>query len=98
LTRIALGARSRLAGAALASVLTIAWSAAADKTYYHDQHYDGSGIQAAWHEARSSGHPPAISRIAFRQDQSGKVMLSGNGNDLLTLGYSHLYCYQSVFG
>jgi hypothetical protein len=98
LHRVAPGAKSGVAAAALVVLVTIGWNAAADKSYYTGQPYNGSPIEAAWRDARSSGSAPPISEITVTRLRSGRVAMPIDRNNALTLGRSQLACYQPVFG
>ena len=95
---IAPGGRPGVAGLALVAGVTIAWNAAADKSYYRGEDYDGRRIEKAWRDARASGRAPAITHIVVLRDASGQPVLGAGRNDALTLGYSQHLCYQPMFG
>jgi hypothetical protein len=87
-----------LAAAAAVAVATIAWNAAADKTFYRIDTYDGRRIETAWFAARAAGSAPPITHVAVLRDAAGEPLVGAGRNDALTLGYSQLLCYQPMFG
>jgi hypothetical protein len=61
--------------------------------------YDPRIIEAAWHDAASTGQVPPVTEIAVTRDAHGAVdKMSLTRQDGMATGQSQLFCYDPLFG
>ncbi len=61
--------------------------------------YDPATIEAAWHEAATTGHVPPVSEIAALRDANGQIdKRSLLRQNVMAAGKSQLFCYDPLFG
>jgi hypothetical protein len=77
----------------------IGFHALGDRTYYSEQYYDPAPVQTSWRAVRSSGDPPAVTRLVAPVDENGQPLpIPIDRNDALIRGESQLICYEPIFG
>ncbi|MDY6822986.1 MAG: hypothetical protein SWH68_04190 [Thermodesulfobacteriota bacterium] len=76
----------------------VGWNGWVDKTYYMEQLYSPTWVVLAYEEVRDGKREPAITDISVCMDKDGKMGGPVYRNDAIVMGYSQLFCYDSMFG
>lgn len=82
----------------IAIIGVVALVATTDRSYYSKQNYNSDTITNAYYQAKESQQSPPISLIYVSFNQEGRPVAPINRNDVLTKGFSQLFCYEAVFG
>ena len=90
--------RFRAVLAVAACVAAIAIHAQADRKFYASQAYNPSPVAEAFARARALNFAPSIRHIGVLVNSEGRMVMSGNRNDLLTQSASQMICYNPIFG
>jgi hypothetical protein len=85
-------------GALAGVVAMLFWNLTADRSFYADQHYDPSAIDAAYMRTAEAGVVPPIRAMGAILDSAGRLQMPIDRNDLMVNGVSQIACYQPIMG